>query len=155
MEFRNIDESKHEPKIFRIKDLPLFIQQIAMDIWEENKVDPKDMGHIVFTYFEGIYTSKPMPTDLFVHESVHYVRQGSGQDENRAKEWWLRYASDKEFRYQEELLAYREQYKYILKKTNKAIAFEFAKNSLAKDLSSEIYGNLKSFYACLSDIIKQ
>ena len=147
-----------EPLIFPINQLPQFIQIAVADLWEKNGIDPKDMErrNLVFTYFEGIYTATPMPTHLFIHESVHYVRQGSGESKNQAKDWWIRFCSDPEFRYQEELLAYREQYRYILHqlKNNKAVAFNEAR-ILAADLSGQIYGNLRGLQTALSDIISK
>lgn len=145
------------PKIYPIKELPKFVQMMIADMWEKNGLKPEDVEKnrdIVVTYFDGIYTANPMPTDLFVHECVHYRRQGDGENELAAKDWCLRYCDDPEFRYQEELLAYREQYRFIRSKTNRPVAFEHAKR-LAQDLSGTMYGNLCSFEKALSDIVKQ
>lgn len=152
------DLENNPPKVLSIEKLPAFIQIAVADLWEKNGIEPTQMTKksLVFTYFDAIYTATTMPTDLFVHEAVHYARQGNGKNEKLAKEWWLRYCSDAEFRYQEELMAYKEQYKYILSqvKGNRAIAFEHAKR-LAYDLSGAIYGNLTSFPNALNDIIKK
>lgn len=146
-------QDKNAPKIYPIDKLPKFIQGAVGKLWEEAGGGPKVTSHIVFTYFDGIYAKDPLSTDLYVHECVHFVRQGSGQDEKLAKEWWSRYVSEKDFRYQEEVLAYKEQYAFILRHTkNRAEAFEHAKR-LAKDLSGPIYGNLASYPKALNDII--
>lgn len=151
-------QKNKEPVIYRIDKLPKFIQIAVSDLWERNKIPPEEMAkkNLVFTYFDGIYTATRMDTDLFVHESVHYIRQGGGMDEMRAKEWWLRYCDDPKFRYEEELLAYREQYAYILRhfKGNRAVAFPHLKR-LATDLSGPIYGHLCSFQDAMTAISKK
>lgn len=148
------DTLDEPPKIYKLSLLPKFIQMGTAEMWEKNGVKPNDNVDLIFTYFDGIYSGRAFATDIFVHESVHYVRQGSGKDENRAKEWWLRYWTDPEFRYAEELLAYREQYQFIYKKTNKAVAFDHAKR-LAGELSGVIYGSLRPFQTALGDIIRK
>lgn len=146
-----------QPQIKPIRELPKFVQMMVADMWEKNGLKPEDVEKnrdIVVTYHDAIYTANPMPTDLFVHESVHFVRQGGGENELAAKDWCLRYCDDPEFRYEEELLAYREQYRFIKSKANRPVAFEHAKR-LARDLSGPMYGNLCSFSKALAEITKQ
>lgn len=139
-----------EPKVLPIQELPPFAQDCVARLWKKHgNPTGKD---VVVTYFDAIYTRNPLPQHLFIHECVHFVRQGSGQDEEKAKEWCERYVTDEKFRLEEELLAYKEQYKFILRKTNKPVAFEHAK-SLAKDLSSEMYSNMISYTDALFAII--
>lgn len=145
-----------EPKIYHLKELPQFAQMVVSDMWEKSGVNPEELQKrtdIVITYFDGIYTSKPLRQDVFVHEAVHFIRQGEGKDELHAKDWCLRYASDKAFRYAEELMAYKEQYRFILKqcKGNREIAFRELKR-LATDLSGPMYGNICGFNTALNDI---
>lgn len=149
---------KKEPVIYPINQLPKFIQSLVSEMWHAHGIPPKDMEqrNLVFTYYDGIYSATPMHTDLFMHEATHFIRQGAGEDEMAAKDWWMRYCTDPEFRYEEELLAYREQYAYILKQVrgNKQTAFLHAKR-LALDLSSPIYGNLRPFQTALGDITRK
>lgn len=143
-----------KPKIYPINQLPQFVQMAVSDMWESKGIKPGDDVDVLFTYFEGIYTARKISTDIFIHESVHFIRQGAGENENQAKDWWLRYCSDDAFRYQEEVLAYREQYQYILRNTNRPVAFNHAKR-LATDLSGPMYGKICSFQTALNDIIKK
>lgn len=92
---------KNQPKIYPIQALPPFVQDCASRIWKEHGT-PKNLAEIVYTFHDGIYTAAQMPQDLFVHECVHFVRQGAGENLELAKEWCERYVVDKEFRYQEE-----------------------------------------------------
>ncbi len=96
------------PKVFKLSLLPQWLQMAIAEMWEKNGTKPENVD-VLYTYFEGIYTARAISQDIFQHECVHFIRQGSGENENLAKEWWLRYVTDPEFRYQEELMAYREQ----------------------------------------------
>lgn len=145
--------TKKPPKVLPIQQLPDFVKSSVATIWQKYG-NPKDTSGLVFTYFDAIYTKDPMPQDLFIHECVHYVRQGAGENEELAKEWWDRYVNETKFRLDEELLAYREQYKFIFNKSNRQISFEHAKR-LALDLSSPIYGRMITFNEALSAIMKK
>ena len=151
-------QHKKEPVIYTLNKLPQFIQMGVSDLWEQNKIPPEEMQkkNLVFTYFDGIYTGTVLHTDVFVHECAHYIRQGDGADELQAKDWWMKYMSDPEFRYQEEMIAYREQYQFILRlaKGNRQTAFNAAKG-LAMELSGPLYGNLRSFNTALGDILRK
>ena len=147
-----------EPVIYPINQLPQFIQVGVSDLWREHGISPEEMEkkNLVFTYFDGIYTGTTLNTDVFKHECVHYIRQGGGADEKLAKEWWVRYCVVGEFRYAEELAAYKEQYQFILRiaNGNRAVAFDHAKR-LATELSGPLYGNLRSFNTALGDILRK
>lgn len=141
-----------QPTIKTLSELPKFALAC---IYQLHGTDiTKIPKNLVVTYFDSIYTNTAMPQDLFVHECVHFVRQGSGEDEAKAQEFCIRYVEDPQFRYEEELLAYREQYNFLLKHMNKAQAFNHAKR-LAMDLSGRLYGNFISFTDALSAIIKK
>lgn len=150
--------AKIEPKIYTLDKLPKFIQILVADMWEENGVKESDLNKndLVFAYFDGIYMARPIPTDLFVHESVHLVRQGDLKNETMAKNWWIRYCEDDQFRYDEEIIAYREQYQFILNKVggNRPLAFKHAQR-LARDLSGPSYGNICSYEKALLEIVKK
>ena len=135
--------------------MPETLLALIMEMWRRELGDiPKNTSNLVVTYFDTIYTNNPIPEDLYIHEMVHYVRQGAGKDESLARTFCIRYCEDKKFRYQEELMAYKEQYKYILqkKKMGRAQAFEVGKY-LAKELSSPKYGNICSFNQALTAIV--
>lgn len=145
--------AKTPPQVKPISELPEFAKRLMGQMWAKYGT-PKNLETIVCTYFDAIYTKSAMPQDLFVHECVHYVRQGSGEDEGLAQAYCERYVKDEKFRYEEELLAYREQYRFILSKSNKPVAFEHAKR-LAHDLASPMYGGIVSESEALLAIIKK
>ena len=97
-------------------------------------------GHnVVFTYGNTIYNPKrgEIPDHLLVHETTHSLQQG----DNPGK-WWEKYLINQDFRLAQELEAYRNQYNFyckIVKDRNKRFTFL---QSIAKDLSSKIYGNI-------------
>lgn len=142
-----------KPIIYPIDKLPDFVKGKVQQIWEKHGI-PLNSLSIVYTYFDGIYTAHEMPLDLYHHECVHYIQQGAGQSKEQADAWWTRYAEDADFRYQQEIEAYREQYKVVKNQKNKAVAFEAAKR-FAMDLSSPVYGKICTFTQALMDIIRE
>lgn len=100
----------------------------------------------VFTYGNTIYSPWPNPIDdaLMAHEAVHSYQQGSDPEG-----WWKKYFDLKEFRLAQEIEAYRAHYKaakITLKDGNALARF---KNTIAKDLSGPMYGNLMTYQAAL------
>lgn len=66
----------------------------------------------IFAYGDYIYTMAPVDSlkqHLIEHESVHSTRQKKMGVEG----WWERYLVDTDFRYEEELLAHRMEYRYL------------------------------------------
>lgn len=63
---------------------------------------------VVFAYGTKIYTmtDKPIPPSLLAHEIAHCKRQV----EIGVDEWWDRYLTDKQFLYDEELIAHKAEY---------------------------------------------
>lgn len=94
---------------------------------------------VVFTYGENIYSLVPLSEDLIAHESVH-VKQ---QTEMGKDEWWDKYFEDKDFRYEQELEAYRVQYRFALKNYSREKSGEVLRNC-AQHLSGSMYGYLVS-----------
>lgn len=75
-----------------------------------------DMG-IVITYGDTIYSKfgDNITEDLKVHESTHVRQQlGIGKDI-----WWDKYFNDRDFRYVQEIEAYKNQLNYINENCNK------------------------------------
>ena len=94
-------------------------------------------GELVIAYNGTIHHTQPLHPSVIVHESVHIERQG-----NSADGWYSRYIADSKFRFGEELLAYRAQYKYLsqtVKDRNELFRFTL---KLAGDLSGSMYGNV-------------
>ena len=108
-----------------------------------------DVNYVIIAYGDTIYApNKTMSRDLLVHELVHCERQGFNT--KQAERWWQRYLEDKEFRLNEEVLAYKAQFNFcknVYKDKNRQIKILYA---LAKELSSPMYGEIVS----LSEAIK-
>jgi hypothetical protein len=75
----------------------------------------------VFAYGDTIYCSYipegGLRPDLIYHESIHR-RQQAGDPES----WWNKYIVDRQFRFEQELEAYYEQWQWVRKYTNAKIA---------------------------------
>ena len=102
---------------------------------------------VCFTYGDLIYADIDiLPKDVMVHERVHMKQQ------QKPHEWWQQYNTDLKFRYEQEIEAYRAQYKY-LKATQPRKAFAQAKE-FSRLLSSDMYGFLSTYQQALLDITK-
>lgn len=101
-------------------------------------VDEKDL---IIAYGDKIFCpEKGLSQDLIVHELVHCERQQF--NEQSAERWWQKYMEDKDFRLNEEVLAYRQQYKFcekVYKDRNARARILFA---LTGELAGERYGKL-------------
>lgn len=66
----------------------------------------------VFAYGNVLYNPSGLliPSHLMVHEETHRDQQGPG-----VEEWWERYLQDPAFRLQQEIEAYRAQYRFVLR----------------------------------------
>lgn len=69
---------------------------------------------VVFTYGDTIYNPSrvDISPDLHAHEETHYIQQTSPGMSPEL--WWERYIDDSEFRFAQELEAYRVQYQFAL-----------------------------------------
>ena len=107
-----------------VNDYPPNIDQIRtfLNAPEEN----------IFCYGNHIYvpSGKEIPPDIIEHERIHAHRQTEGLQTPQT--WWNRYLTDKEFRKEEELIAYAHQYNFIKEtyphKAHQEALFELAKN---------------------------
>jgi len=92
-----------------------------------------------FTVGDTIYSKEEISPDLLEHEKVHIKQQQSGW-----KEWWEKYFTDPEFRTSQELEAYQEQYRWVLKnikdRNQRARYLMF----FSQSLSGKMYGNILS-----------
>lgn len=106
---------------------------------------------VIYTYGDTIYNplNGNVPDHLEVHEETHSVQQGGKPDK-----WWENYINDEKFRLSQEIEAYRNQYNFYCRNNpdrNKRFDFLYI---IAKDLSSEIYGNIISRGAAIRAIKK-
>lgn len=125
-----------------IKDFPPNIEEIR-------KVFSLEGHNPVFTYGNKIYSphSEELPDHLIEHEKVHITQQ---QEYNKDK-WWSDYLTEPEFRLRQELQAYIAQYKYIAKTASRQMRRAFARR-IARDLSSNLYGNIITYDNALKQI---
>jgi len=105
---------------------------------------------IIFTIGNKIYTNQDLSEDVIIHETTH-IKQ---QSDYGVEEWWDKYFEDDEFRFTQELEAYRNQYNFFQKTCkDRNKVFELLK-FCAKCLSGTMYGNLCSFDKAVK-LIKQ
>lgn len=93
---------------------------------------------IVFTYGSKLYVPSGHSIDrhLLVHEETHEKQQNA----IGVEEWWSKFLSDPNFRFVQELEAYRNQYRSMWSLPLKRRLGYL--DHIAGDLSGEMYGNL-------------
>jgi len=96
----------------------------------------------VFAYAPDIYNPNKNYLDPIVikHEEVHIKQQGDNPEQ-----WWQRYIVDSAFRFSQEAEAYQDQYKNLQKLTKGRTKLFNWLHTLAKDLSSPVYGSICSY----------
>ncbi len=115
------------------------------NIEEIRQVFPLKPGTI-FAWGDTIFnpSGDKLPSWLIAHEQVHQ-RQQDGDPET----WWARYLIDPKWRFEQELEAHRAEYNMfslsVLGNRNKKRAFL---KSLARRLSSPMYGNIRTYQQC-------
>lgn len=111
----------------------------------------RDQKGIVFTYGDTIYnpSGQEIQDHLELHESIHEVQQSK----IGVEEWWDKYLIDVDFRLEQELEAYRAQYKFTSKVYGRANAQMLLKE-VAKDLSSPMYGSIMKYKQARKEIMK-
>lgn len=96
-------------------------------------------NHIVFTYGDTLYnpSGSEIPRDLLAHELVHVEQQGDDPEG-----WWDRFLAEPDFRFHQELVAYRKQYKYAQKhytRKVKMLVLDHIANSIAGGMYGQRY----------------
>jgi len=101
----------------------------------------------VFTYGDTIYNPHKciIPRDLIIHEETHMRQQ------YYPTEWWDRYLIDPTFRLEQELEAYRNQFKFYRGAVKGWMPFL---KRIASDLSGRMYGNIISYQDAFNAILK-
>lgn len=97
---------------------------------------------IVFTYGDKLYnpSGAVIADHLMVHEETHKRQQG----QTTPAEWWRKYLADEEFRLDQELLAYRLQYRFMKSNGYPRNYRRDVLNKIAKDLAGKMYGHIIS-----------
>ena len=111
------------------------------NITDIRKVLPIDSGKMIYCWGDILYN--PHKLEIADHLKIHELTHSRQQIVPEV--WWKRYLEDKDFRLSQELEAYQEQYKFAknwIKDRNLLSRFLWA---IARDLSSELYGNIIEF----------
>lgn len=99
--------------------------------------------NVVFTYGDTLHVPQGEKTKidkpLMAHEETHALQQSK----MTPQWWWDEFMSNPQFRLEQELEAYREQYKAMQNLPAQKRANYLT--HIATDLSSEIYGKLLTF----------
>jgi len=100
----------------------------------------------VFTVGSTIFNPSGVIIDEFIlaHEQVHAIQQG----ENPAI-WWGKYINDEDFRFEQELKAYRVQYRVMSAMVKDRNLLSKMLYALAGDLSGKMYGSMCKFQDAL------
>ena len=97
--------------------------------------------NIIITYYPKIHAAKNISDIKLAHELTHITQQ----KDLGAKEWWALYFQDKDFRFKQELEAYRQEVAYVIENVGDRNERYRIITRIAKDLSGSMYGNLVSF----------
>lgn len=94
---------------------------------------------VMFAYAGKVYApgGVKVTRELDAHERVHIERQGADPDG-----WWDRYLRDEGFRFEEEYLAHRAEYRTFCKRHIDPVKRVKALQQIAGRLVSGLYGNL-------------
>lgn len=105
----------------------------------------------VFAYGHLLYNPHDLPIEdhLMAHEEVHERQQVAY---GGISTWWFRYISDAAFRLEQEIEAYREQYRFVKRTIKDRNAVARFLHSIASDLSGPMYGNITSYADAAKEI---
>lgn len=96
---------------------------------------------VIIANGDTIHCKYPIPPEKVIHE-VEHLKQ---QEEMGIDLWWEMYLTSDTFRLTEEVKAYRKEYQFICQNIpDRNVRFEFL-YEMARNLSSNQYGNVVSF----------
>ena len=101
----------------------------------------------VFTYGDTCHAIKPIPDWLVPHEKVHVIQQSL----ITPKVWWEKWLADPNFRFEQELEAYRVQYKWVCENKSESEAKKLL-SDFANNLSGAMYGNIINYHKAMKKI---
>lgn len=94
----------------------------------------------VFTYYPNIHAYKAdMSDDLYIHELTHIAQQ----KEIGVEVWWEKYLSDEQFRLEQEIEAYQNQWVFARENYHRAYR-KMLRKHIIDNLSGKMYGNIIS-----------
>lgn len=97
-----------------------------------------------------IYVKNEISGNFLEHESTH-VRQHK-YSRFIGTIWWIRYILSKKFRYGQELEAYRNQYRFLMKERQGGHYKATVLKAIASDLSGPLYGSIATYEQAVKDI---
>lgn len=99
----------------------------------------------IFSWGDRIYNPSGVHISpaLKAHEAVHGARQGETDDAIRA--WWKRYIEEPVFRFSEEVMAHRAEYRAICSWEKDRNLRARHLEHIARRLASPLYGGLISY----------
>lgn len=104
---------------------------------------------VIFAYAPDIYApGGQVPAQLIAHEEVHIQRQQDIGVEN----WWALYLTDAKFRYDEELLAHRAEYRHMISADTSRQVRRSALKIVAKKLCAPLYGSMVTVQQAMKDL---
>lgn len=104
---------------------------------------------VIFAYAPNIYApGGSVPPALVAHEKVHIARQNY----IGVEVWWEKYLKDPHFRYEEELLAHRAEYQFMLGEFPSRQVRRQTLKIIAKKLSAPLYGSMISVARAMEDL---
>lgn len=106
-----------------------------------DKFGIKGRTDVIFAYGDTIHypSFHPLPRQLIVHEEVHGERQRA----MGVEAWWRKYIDDVEFRFNEELIAHRAEWReFKLGPHATATAQRRIREAIAQRLAGPLYGNM-------------
>lgn len=104
-----------------------------------------DMSKVYLAFGNTIYMPPDVtecPESMLIHEGWHLRQQGYSK--LKAVIWWLKYIRDKDFRYDQELEAYKTQWVWF-NKVHKNATYQQKyqyRQAIASILASPMYGNI-------------
>ena len=87
-------------------------------------------------YAPELKRKEDLPEDVLVHEQIHQKQQ---EPYGSPEAWWAKYLYNKEFRQEQEVEAFREQYRFVKERTLNKIA-KLCLFDLADNLRNPMYG---------------
>ncbi len=103
---------------------------------------------VCFTYGDAVHSQYLLRPDVEAHERVHIEQQCS----YGIIAWWDRYLCDDDFRLEQELEAYRAQWRFVQNSERDRNRQAIMLTQIAKDLASPMYGKLLPFKEALKAI---
>jgi hypothetical protein len=119
---------------------PKIKKQLYFPYYENYKRKFPITDKTIFVFEDTIYTNYEMSYDIYFHELKHLDRM----NKIGANKWIMAYLQNKDFRLEEELVAYRYQLKKV-REQNDREEYAHILIECANNLSSPLYGNLVSY----------